>query len=321
MTMQTELQMRASAAPNKSERPGSDQLRQKKHRQSPVAWAMQLPGFVVLGLIVVFPLIYSINLSLRKYSLVIPGRTGQWAGLENYRKLLHDSDFGAALITTTIFVVAAVTLETVLGTFVGILLDRLVRLRRTVTSILLLPMIVTPLIVGLMFNFAFNAQFGYVTWALNLLGVEPAGGLLNRGPTALAVLILVDVWEWLPFIALMVMAGLRALPSSPFEAASIDGASTWQTYRYIMLPMLKPVLGVAILFRATEAIREFDKVYVLTGGGPGSATTVNDLYQYRVSFLNWDLSYGAALGMTTFVAVLLVCGVVYRVITRMEVRS
>jgi multiple sugar transport system permease protein len=318
--MQTELQMRASAAPNNSERPGSGQLRQKKHRQSPVAWAMQLPGFVVLGLIVVFPLIYSINLSLRKYSLVIPGRTGQWAGLENYRKLLHDSDFGAALITTTIFVVAAVTLETVLGTFVGILLDRLVRLRRTVTSILLLPMIVTPLIVGLMFNFAFNAQFGYVTWALNLLGVEPEGGLLNRGPTALAVLILVDVWEWLPFIALMVMAGLRALPSSPFEAASIDGASTWQTYRYIMLPMLKPVLGVAILFRATEAIREFDKVYVLTGGGPGSATTVNDLYQYRVSFLNWDLSYGAALGMTTFIAVLLICGVVYRVITRMEAR-
>jgi multiple sugar transport system permease protein len=319
--MQTEVQMRASAAPNKRERSGGGQLRQKKHRQSPVAWAMQLPGFVVLGLIVVFPLIYSINLSLKKYSLVIPGMTGQWAGLENYRKLLHDSDFGAALVTTTVFVVAAVTLETVLGTLVGILLDRLVRLRRTVTSILLLPMIVTPLIVGLMFNFAFNAQFGYVTWALNLLGVEPAGGLLNRGPTALAVLILVDVWEWLPFIALMVMAGLRALPSSPFEAASIDGASTWQTYRYIMLPMLKPVLGVAILFRATEAIREFDKVYVLTGGGPGSATTVNDLYQYRVSFLNWDLSYGAALGMTTFVAVLLVCGVVYRVITRMEVRS
>lgn len=318
--MQTELRTRAGVSPDAGGQPGNGQPTRKRRRRSPVAWAMQLPGFVVLGLVVVFPLIYSINLSLRKYSLVIPGRTGQWAGLENYRKLLHDSEFGAALITTTIFVVAAVTLEAVLGTFVGILLDRLVRLRRTVTSILLLPMIVTPLIVGLMFNFAFNAQFGYVTWALNLVGLESKGGLLNRGPTALAVLILVDVWEWLPFIALMVMSGLRALPSSPFEAASIDGASTWQTYRYIMLPMLKPVLGVAILFRATEAIREFDKVYVLTGGGPGSATTVNDLYQYRVSFLNWDLSYGAALGMTTFVAVLLICAVVYRIITRMEVR-
>jgi multiple sugar transport system permease protein len=285
-----------------------------------VAWAMQSPAFLVLALVVVFPLIYSINLSLRQFSLVIPGRTGQWAGLDNYRRMLHDADFGASLITTLTFVVVAVALEAVLGTSLGILLDRLVRLRRTVTSVLLLPMIVTPLIVGLMFNFAFNAQFGYATWALEVLGIETDQGLLNQGSTALAVLIAVDVWEWLPFIALMVMAGLRALPASPFEAASLDGASAMQTYRYVMLPMLKPVIGVAVLFRATEAVREFDKVFVLTGGGPGSSTTVNDLYQYRVSFLNWDLSYGAALGMTTFVAVLAICALVYRVTTRMDAR-
>jgi multiple sugar transport system permease protein len=281
---------------------------------------MQSPAFLVLALVVVFPLIYSINLSLRQFSLVIPGRTGQWAGLDNYRRMLHDADFGASLITTLTFVVVAVALEAVLGTSLGILLDRLVRLRRTVTSVLLLPMIVTPLIVGLMFNFAFNAQFGYATWALEVLGIETDQGLLNKGSTALAVLIAVDVWEWLPFIALMVMAGLRALPASPFEAASLDGASAMQTYRYVMLPMLKPVIGVAVLFRATEAVREFDKVFVLTGGGPGSSTTVNDLYQYRVSFLNWDLSYGAALGMTTFVAVLAICALVYRVTTRMDAR-
>ena len=169
-----------------------------------------------------------------------------------------------------------------------------------------------------MFNFAFNAQFGYLTWVLGELGLDPNGGVLNQGPSALAALIAVDVWEWFPFIALMVIAGLRALPTSPFEAASIDGASTYQTYRYIMLPMLKPVLVVAVLFRATEAIREFDKVYILTGGGPGSATTVNDLYQYRVSFLNWDLSYGAALGLVTFAFVLTLCGVLYRILTRDE---
>jgi multiple sugar transport system permease protein len=280
---------------------------------------MQAPGFFVLALVVAFPLVYSLNLSFRQYSLVIPRRTGQWAGLDNYRKMLHDADFGATLVTTLIFVVAAVTLETVLGTCLGILLDQLSRMQRAVTSVLLLPMIVTPLVVGLMFNFAFNAQFGYVTWVLEMLGLGTEQGLLNSGPTALAVLIAVDAWEWLPFIALMVMAGLRALPASPFEAASIDGASSWQTYRYVMLPMLKPVLVVAVLFRATEAVREFDKVFVLTGGGPGSSTTVNDLYQYRVSFINWDLSYGAALGMTTFVAVLAICSVVYRVTTRVEV--
>jgi multiple sugar transport system permease protein len=319
--MQTTSRGAAQAVLAERLAPASANRRRRHRRRSWVAWAMQAPGIAILGLVVAFPLAYSVNLSFRQYSLVIPGHTGQWAGLANYRKMLHDAEFGATLVTTLIFVVAAVALETVLGTCLGIMLDRLARLRRAVTSILLLPMIVTPLIVGLMFNFAFNAQFGYVTWALNHIGLNTEQGLLNKGPTALAVLIAVDVWEWLPFIALMVMAGLRALPASPFEAASIDGASAWQTYRYVMLPMLKPVLVVAVLFRATEAVREFDKVFVLTGGGPGSSTTVNDLYQYRVSFLNWDLSYGAALGMTTFVAVLAICGLMYRVTTRVEVRA
>ena len=278
----------------------------------------QGPSLLILILIIVFPLIYSVTLSLQSYSLVLPGRTGQWVGLENFTRILHDSDFFHAVGVTVIFVVCAVTIETILGTFIGILLDRLVRFRRAVTSLLLLPMITTPLIVGLMFNFAFNAQFGYLTWVMSHLGLDPNGGVLNQGSTALAALILVDVWEWFPFIALMVIAGLRSLPTSPFEAASIDGASTFQTYRYIMLPMLKPVLVVAVLFRATEAIREFDKVYILTGGGPGAATTVNDLYQYRVSFLDWDLSYGAALGLVTFIFVLTLCGVLYRVLTRNE---
>lgn len=300
-------------------KPAAD--RRRRRRRPWVAWGMQAPGAVILALVVAFPLAYSINLSLRKYSQVIPGHTGQWAGLDNYRRLLSDADFGATVVTTVIFTVSAVALEMLLGTCLGIMLDRLTRFRRAVTSVLLLPMIVTPLIVGLLFNFAFNAQFGYLTWALNLVGLSPEQGLLNKGSTALVVLVAVDVWEWLPFVALIVMAGLRALPASPFEAASIDGASLWQTYRFIMLPMLKPVLVVAVLFRATEAIREFDKVFVLTGGGPGSSTTVNDLYQYRISFHEWDLSYGAALGMATFVAVLAICALVYRVTTRVEVRA
>lgn len=280
--------------------------------------AFQGPSLLVLVLIVVFPLIYSATLSLQSYSPVLPDRTGQWIGLENFQRVLHDRDFFNVIIVTLVFVICAVTIETILGTVVGIILHRLVRLRRAVTSLLLLPMITTPLIVGLMFNFAFNAQFGYLTWVMSKIGLDPNGGVLNSGITALAALIFVDVWEWFPFIALMVVAGLSALPVSPFEAASIDGASTFQTYRYIMLPMLKPVLVVAILFRATEAVREFDKVFILTGGGPGAATTVNDLYQYRVSFLNWDLSYGAALGLVTFVVVLALCGVLYRVLTRNE---
>lgn len=280
----------------------------------------RLPSLLILGLVVLFPLVYSINLSFRSYSLLIPDHTGQWVGLDNYQRMLHDSDFLHAIIITIVFVVGAVALETVLGVVVGILIDRLRRMRRLVTSALLVPMILTPLVVGLMFNFALNSQFGYLTWALELVGLGD-GGVLNSGPTALLALILIDVWEWFPFVALMVVAGLQTIPKEPLEAASIDGASTLQTHRLVVLPLLRPILAVAILFRATEALREFDKVYVLTGGGPGSATTVNDLYQYRVSFLEWDLSYGATLGLVSFAAVLGLSILMFRRLTAKESKA
>lgn len=278
----------------------------------------QGPSVLVLGLVVLFPLAYSIKLSFQSYSPIIPNHDGQWVGLENYRRILDDGDFHHSLVVTAVFVVVAVTLETVLGVVVGVLIDRLRRMRRVVTSTLLLPMILTPLIVGLMFNFALNAQFGYLTFVLDQVHLVGGGGVLNSSIGALVALILIDVWEWFPFVALMVVAGLQTIPKEPLEAASIDGASTFQVYWHITLPMLRPILGIAILFRATEAIREFDKVFVLTGGGPGSATAVNDLYQYRVSFLNWDLSYGAALGLVTFAAVLVLSALMYRSLRRKE---
>jgi multiple sugar transport system permease protein len=278
----------------------------------------QGPSLLVLGLVVLFPLAYSIKLSFESYSPIIPNHTGQWVGMDNYQRILHDGDFHHSLIVTAIFVVVAVSLETVLGVVVGIAIDRLRRMRRFATSALLLPMILTPLVVGLMFNFALNAQFGYLTWVFNTLHVAGGDGVLNGSVGALVALIFIDVWEWFPFVALMVVAGLQTIPKEPLEAASIDGASTRQVYWHITLPLLRPILGIAILFRATEAIREFDKVFVLTGGGPGSATAVNDLYQYRVSFLNWDLSYGAALGLVTFAAVLALSFLMYRSLRRKE---
>ena len=279
------------------------------------------PSVLVLGAVVLFPLIYSVNLSLRHYNPMLPDATGGWAGLSNYARLLHDSQFHHALLVTMIFVVVAVGLETVLGTLLGIFLNRMVSARRVVTSVLLLPMIATPLVVGLVFSFGLNPDFGYITWFLQTIGLSSADSLLAKPATALTVLILVDVWEWVPFVALMALAGLRALPTSPIEAARLDGCSTVQIHTRIILPMLRPVPRVAILFRATEAVREFDKVYILTGGGPGSSTTVNDLFQYRISFTNFDLSYGAALGLVTFAAMLIVTALTFRTITRSAVSS
>lgn len=277
---------------------------------------MQAPSLLILLVVLAFPLVYSLSLSFQSYSPVDPEAQGQWIGLDNYVRMLQDTQFGQAILVTLAYVVLAVALETVLGTAIGVWLSRLMRTRRLVTSFLLLPMIATPLVVGLMFSFGLNAQFGYMTETLQWLGLVGQAGVLDSPAGAFAALVAMDVWEWTPFIALMVLAGLSAAPQAQIQAAQMDGCNTFQLYWHVMLPMIKPVIGVAILFRATEAIRQFDQVYILTGGGPGSATTVNDIFQYRVSFTAFDMSYGAALGIATFLVVSVLAWVLFRYLNR-----
>ena len=286
--------------------------RRKSYFSSPsfTGLAYMLPAILLLALIILFPIAYSFNLTFRSFSLVLPGRTGQWAGLENYVRLAADAHFRHALGLTGLFTLLAVVVEVALGVFIAYLLNSVRFGQRLLTSLLLIPTILTPVVIGLMFNFMFNAQFGLFSYLLGLTGFPLKDGVLNNPSTAFAAVVLIDVWEWMPFIALIVLAGMQAIPEQPLEAARMDGANHWQLFWNIMLPMLRPVLSVAVLFRAAEAIREFDKVYILTGGGPGSATEVADLYLYRVSFNNWDLSYGATLGLVMF-AVSMVAAVFY----------
>ena len=282
-------------------------------------WArvgMQAPSLIILVLVLAFPLVYSLLLSFQSYSPVDPAADGRWIGLDNYTRMVTDTQFGQAILVTLGYVVLAVALETLLGLLLGIWLSRLVRTRRLVTSFLLLPMIATPLVVGLMFSFGLNPQFGYMTSALQSLGLIGEAGVLDSPVGAFVALVVMDVWEWTPFIALMVLAGLSAAPEAQIQAAQLDGCSTFQIYWHVMLPMIRPVIGVAILFRATEAIRMFDQVYILTGGGPGSATTVNDIFQYRVSFTAFDMSYGATLGIATFAVVVTLTWVLFRYLNR-----
>lgn len=287
-------------------------------------WArlqMQAPSLIILVLVLAFPLVYSLALSFQSYSPVDPTANGQWVGAGNYTRMLGDTQFGQAILVTLAYVVLAVAIQTVLGTAIGVWLSRLIRTRRLVTSFLLLPMIATPLVVGLMFSFGLNPQFGYMTSALQAVGLVGEAGVLDSPLGAFAALVAMDVWEWTPFIALMVLAGLSAAPQAQIQAAELDGCNTFQLYWHVMLPMIRPVIGVAILFRATEAIRMFDQVYILTGGGPGAATTVNDIFQYRVSFTAFDMSYGAALGIATFVVVAALAWFLFRFLNKKEVAA
>lgn len=277
---------------------------------------MQAPSLVILVLVLAFPLVYSLALSFQSYSPVDPEADGRWIGFDNYVRMFGDAQFGQAVLVTIAYVVLAVAIQTVLGTAIGVWLSRLMRSRRFVTSLILLPMISTPLVVGLMFSFGLNPQFGYMTDALQRIGLVGEAGVLDSPAGAFFALVAMDVWEWTPFIALMVLAGLSAAPQAQIQAAQLDGCNTLQLYWHVMLPMIRPVIGVAILFRATEAVRMFDQVYILTGGGPGAATTVNDIFQYRVSFTAFDMSYGAALGITTFLVIAVLAWLLFRFLNR-----
>jgi len=282
------------------------------------ALAFFAPSVLLLACVVVFPVAYNLNMSFRSYSLIIPGHTGQWIGLQNYARLLGDQDFWHALLVTATFTVLAVAIELLLGMAVAVALDAVAFGRRLLTSMMIVPMILTPIIIGLMYNFALNPQFGLFTYLINELHLPVPNDVLNNPRTALAALVAIDVWEWTPFMALIMFAGMQALPEEPLQAARVDGASPWQIHWRIVMPMLRPILVVAVLFRAAEAVREFDKVYVLTGGGPGDSTNVMDIFTYRVAFSNWDLSYAATIGMVVFAAMLVASVLFYLVVSWQE---
>jgi len=293
--------------------PGADSRRRGGRTGS---WLPFLtPAIVVLALIGLIPLVYAVQLSFTSYSFILPGKTGQWVGLDNYASLLSNTAFLGAVVRTATFTGLAVFLELTVGMLLAAGLNATGRERGPLLGLLIIPMILTPVIIGLMFNFSLNPQFGPLASVIQ----GATGGsvdILGNPVTAFAALVLVDVWQWSCFMALMLWAGMQALPASPLEAAAVDGASALQRLRLIMVPMLRPIIVVAVIFRSAEAVREFDKVFVLTGGGPGSATEVLDLYTYRVAFMNWDMSLGAAMGVVEFLVALVAAYAFFRIVTR-----
>jgi multiple sugar transport system permease protein len=274
------------------------------------------PAVAVLVAIGLLPLLSTIDLSFRSFSYILPARNGAWVGLDNYAALLRDASFWGAVGRTVVFTCSAVFLELVVGLLLAAALNITTSGRRLLVSLLIIPMILTPVIIGLMFNFSLNPLFGPLAKLLGGLGIVSAEDILGTPTGAFVSLVLVDVWQWTPFMTLILWAGMQALPMPPQEAAAVDGASFLQRLRLVMLPMLRPVLVVAVIFRSSEAVREFDKVFVLTGGGPGSATEVLDLFTYRTAFINWDMSMGAAMGVVVFVAAMVSAFVFFRVVTR-----
>jgi multiple sugar transport system permease protein len=267
--------------------------------------------FLVLG-VIVYPLIDGLRSSTGFFRF---GRLVRDVGLDNYRQAFADPAFLEALLTTARFVFLAVTIETVLGLGLALLVARERRFIRRIRATLILPMIVTPVVVGIVFRLIYASDVGLFTSLSGLVGGGSIG-ILDNERGAFWGLVFLDVWEWTPLIFLILLAGLQSLPQEPFEAARVDGAGTWRTFVDHTMPMLAPVLAVAIVLRSIDAFTTFDQVYVLTHGGPGTATQLISIYGYDTFFRFQQYGYAAAMLLMVALIVLAVAFLAIRLIRR-----
>jgi ABC-type sugar transport system permease subunit len=266
-----------------------------------LAWAFVAPVLAVLALIALLPLAWAVWESLHRHDLRMPWLGRPFVGLDNYAAIASDPRFWSALGHTLFFTAASVALEIALGLVLALAMDRAFRGRGLVRAALLIPWALPTVVAALLWRFLFDSQAGVVNAALAGIGLldRPLVWFVDPA-TAWVPVILADVWKSTPFVALLLLAGLQGIPRELYEAAAVDGASPWRQLRRITLPLLRPALLVALIFRTLDAFRVFDLIYVLTGGGPGTATEPLALYTFNTLFQNLRFGYGAALSVVVF---------------------
>jgi len=261
-----------------------------------------LPTILWLAILSVFPLVYSIYVSLTDLSLLPIART-TFIGLQNYLRAFTDEYFLSSLRISGLFTAGALTIEFFLGLGGALLLYRRFCGRAVARTLTILPLIVTSVVIGLVWKILYNTQYGLINYISRELSL-PVFPWLTSVQTVLISIIIVDVWQWTPLVILIILSGLESLPREPFESAHMDGASNIQIFYYLTLPMLRPVMLVALLIRFMDTIRIFDTIYVLTKGGPGGSTEVISLYIYRSVFRHLDVGYACALSWVTLAIII-----------------
>jgi multiple sugar transport system permease protein len=273
---------------------------------------MLLPALLILAAISLFPFFYIIIMSFNEVEL-IGGVSFEWVGLENWTNLVTDPDVRSSWVTSIVYFIATVGLEMVLGIAIALLVHELIWGKNIVLSLLLLPMFVAPVIVGLLGRFLSDSTYGLYAWVLNQTGLVTSEILGSQG-SALAAVILMDVWEWTPLITLIVLAGLSSMPPPVIEAARVDGANYWQRLRHIVTPLISGVIVVALLVRSMDAIRYYDIISVTTNGGPADATKVIPIRLYETAFRFQELGYAAAIGLSMLAFSILVANLFVRIL-------
>jgi multiple sugar transport system permease protein len=285
-----------------------------------IAWAFISPTILLLLVINIFPLIWTIRLSFTNYKANRPNAPLRWLGLERYSDLLTDPDIWHGMQVTARFVISTVAIETVLGFMLAYLIDRKFRGHGFWTTVILVPMMLSPAVVGNFWTFLYQPQSGLFNYVIGfILGVSPSSfqmiGDVTLAPWSIVI---VDVWMWTPYVMLICLAGLRSIPEYIYEAAEVDRASALRQFWSITLPMSLPFIMLAVLFRGIENFKMFDMVNLLTNGGPGSTTELASITLKREAFEKWTTGYASAFAVILFVTIFGLANIYVRALNQVK---
>ncbi|HVM84802.1 MAG TPA: sugar ABC transporter permease [Candidatus Binatia bacterium] len=320
MSEQSETMSMAEKVAAATPRPVAARIRGLSDRA--ITWLFVAPTIVLLLAINIFPLIWTIYLSFTNYFANRPNAKVLNVGIRNYQRILNDPDIWSAMQVTAHFVIWTIVIETALGFALAYLIDKKFRGHGFWTTIILLPMMLSPAVVGNFWKFLYQPQIGLFNHALSLFtGADPSSfqmiGDIGLAPWSIVI---VDVWMWTPYVMLICLAGLRSIPDYIYEAAEVDRASTWRQFWSITLPMSMPFIMLAVLFRGIENFKMFDMVNLLTSGGPGSTTEVASITLKRQAFESWRTGYSSALAIILFVTVFGLANIYVKALNRVKQR-
>ncbi len=276
------------------------------------------PTIILLVLWNIFPLFYSLYLSFTEFSVIKPNVPPAWIGLQNYNKLLSDPRIWQYFTLTGRYVVTTVALQAIVGFGLALFLRERFKGSGLITTLILIPIMMSPVVIGLFWKLIYNPAFGIFNYLIGYSVPNSGPDWLGEGSRALWAIIIVDVWMWSPFVMLLCLSGLKAIPDYLYEAAAIDRASPWFQFWRITLPQVAPLLLIAILFRTIEAFKTFDLVMGLTGGGPGDATELIAVHLYRAAFTRFTTGESSALAYIILVIVIAVSNLYVRSLNRIR---
>jgi multiple sugar transport system permease protein len=276
--------------------------RPRRHNYARSYWLFIVPAGIVVAAVILFPWLFTLFMSLQDFRV---GSTMSFAGLANYRHMLADDRFLWAIVRTFYFTALSVVLPTIIGVAAAVCFNKQFPLRGAARTIFILPMMATPVAIALVWTMMFHPQLGVLNYLLTSVGLPPSTWVYESS-TVIPTLVLVETWQWTPLVMLIVLGGLASLPTDPYEAASLDGASGWQSFWHITLPLAWPFIMVALVLRAVDALKAFDTIFVITGGGPGTSSETLNIYLYQQAFAYYDIGYASAIVVVFFVIIMAV---------------